>query len=199
MTDWHVNAFVSYFLNFQSVYQQLSEQQSFILTFKFKILFQRKYNKHDCCSNCRKDLGKLDYLTECIKEGMRAHSPVPGVSRVNTQPIKVDDVTIPPGTIILINFYALHHNPTVWGQDHMEFKPERFNRDNSEKKRFLRVLSILGGTQVCSLFILLFYIIFNTSLIDDSKVGHYYFNDGQISMYMNIINILLSWWKNMKI
>lgn len=170
MTDWHVNAFVSYFLNFQSVYQQLSEQQSFILNFKFKILFQRKYNKHDCCSNCRKDLGKLDYLTECIKEGMRVHSPVPGVSRVNTQPIKVDDVTIPPGTIILINFYALHHNPTVWGQDHMEFKPERFNRDNSEKRDSFAFCPFSAGPRFA---VFLFYCFI--SLIDDIKVGHYYF------------------------
>ncbi|XP_011425793.3 nacrein-like protein isoform X1 [Magallana gigas] len=96
-----------------------------------------------------KDLGKLDYLTECIKEGMRVHSPVPGVSRVNTQPIKVDDVTIPPGTIILINFYALHHNPTVWGQDHMEFKPERFNRDNSEKRDSFAFCPFSAGPRNC--------------------------------------------------
>ena len=82
----------------------------------------------------RSDLGKLEYLTMCIKEGMRMHSPVPGISRVNSQPIKVDEYSIPQGSVIIINLFALHHNPAVWGEDHMEFKPERFNRENSEKR-----------------------------------------------------------------
>ena len=82
----------------------------------------------------RGDLGKLEYLTMCIKEGMRMHSPVPGISRVNSQPIKVDEHSIPQRSVIIINFFSLHHNPAVWGEDHMEFKPERFNRENTEKR-----------------------------------------------------------------
>jgi cytochrome P450 family 4 subfamily B polypeptide 1/leukotriene-B4 20-monooxygenase/phylloquinone omega-hydroxylase len=65
---------------------------------------------------------------------MRLHSPVPGISRVNLSSIEIDNHVIPAGSNILIGIYSLHHNPTVWGEDHMTFKPERFTRENVEKR-----------------------------------------------------------------
>ncbi|XP_061163545.1 cytochrome P450 4F8-like isoform X3 [Saccostrea echinata] len=96
-----------------------------------------------------KDLGKLEYLTLCIKEGMRLHSPVPGVSRVNSHPIQVDGCEIPTGSIILLNFYSLHHNPTVWGEDHMEFKPKRFTKEHSEKRDPFAFCPFSAGPRNC--------------------------------------------------
>jgi cytochrome P450 len=54
--------------------------------------------------------------------------------RTNLSPIEIDDHVIPPGYDIVINIYSLHHNPAVWGEDHMTFKPERFTRENAEKR-----------------------------------------------------------------
>ena len=78
------------------------------------------------CWTFREDLSKLPYLTRCIKEGMRLHSPVPLVSRHLTQPLDIDGVVLEPGTLIQINMYQVHHNKQVWGDDHMV----RFNRSN---------------------------------------------------------------------
>ena len=62
----------------------------------------------------RDDLGKLKYLTMCIKESMRLHCPVPFIERVTTKDMVIDGKTVPPGSILAIQIYNLHHNPTVW-------------------------------------------------------------------------------------
>ena len=61
---------------------------------------------------------------------MRLHSPVPGILRQNLDPIIIDNHVIPARSNIHISLYCLHHNPLVWGADHMEFKPERFTKEN---------------------------------------------------------------------
>lgn len=67
----------------------------------------------------RDDLTELPYLTMCIRESMRCIPPVSCVSRDLTVPLEVDGVTLLPGTIVDVWIYAVHHNPTVWGDDHM--------------------------------------------------------------------------------
>jgi cytochrome P450 len=54
--------------------------------------------------------------------------------RVNLSPIKIENHVIPAKSMITINIYNLHHNPAVWGEDHMTFKPERFTKANVEKR-----------------------------------------------------------------
>ena len=61
---------------------------------------------------------------------MRLYSPVPGISRKLTQPLTLEGVELLPGTAVVIGLYAMHHNPAVWGDDHMEYKPERFLPEN---------------------------------------------------------------------
>ena len=75
------------------------------------------------------DLGKIPYLTMCIKESLRLHPPVVLISRDLTEPLTIDDHVLPVGTIVVVVIWLVHHNPTVWGEDHMEFKPERFLPD----------------------------------------------------------------------
>ena len=45
----------------------------------------------------RDDLGKMEYTTMCIKEAMRIHNPVPGISRRLTEPLTVEGTQIPTG------------------------------------------------------------------------------------------------------
>ena len=78
----------------------------------------------------RKDLSKLDYLTQCIKEGLRLHCPVFFIQRQVTEDIELEGYKIPAGTSIAMDIFNLHHNPSVWGEDRNDFKPERFSPDN---------------------------------------------------------------------
>ena len=49
-----------------------------------------------------------------IKEAMRYYSPVPGIGRKSSSPIKLGGHIIPPNLRIDINLYAIHHHPDVW-------------------------------------------------------------------------------------
>ncbi len=67
----------------------------------------------------RDDLSKLPFLTQCIKEAMRVHSPVPGIGRELSQPLTIGGVLFPKHTQFVVHIFSLHHNPHVWGEDHM--------------------------------------------------------------------------------
>ena len=69
-------------------------------------------------------------MTLVLKESMRLVNAAAIVSRTLAVPYDVDGVTIPAGTMVGIGIHQLHHNPSVWGHDHMEFKPSRFLPEN---------------------------------------------------------------------
>ncbi|XP_066291381.1 leukotriene-B4 omega-hydroxylase 3-like [Branchiostoma lanceolatum] len=75
------------------------------------------------------DLPKLPYLTMCLKEAMRLHTPVPHISRATKEKCVIEGVNIPKDMYMGISIYGLNHNPAVWGPDHMEFDPSRFHAD----------------------------------------------------------------------
>ncbi len=49
---------------------------------------------------------------------MRICPPVPAIARQLSTEVTVDGVTLLPGTLIDMNIYSIHHNSTVWGNDH---------------------------------------------------------------------------------
>ncbi|MBA0689958.1 hypothetical protein Goari_007659 [Gossypium aridum] len=73
------------------------------------------------------DLKKMGWV---MKEVLRLYSPAPNAQRQAREDIKVDDLVIPNGTNIWIDVVAMHHDPTLWGDDVNEFKPERFKDDH---------------------------------------------------------------------
>lgn len=95
------------------------------------------------------DLPHLEYLSMCIKEGMRLHCPVAIVGRQTTKPFDLGDTVVPAGTSVIINILMLHHNEHVWGKDHMEFKPERFTKDNVAKMDPYQFVPFSGGPRNC--------------------------------------------------
>lgn len=78
------------------------------------------------------DLPKFEYLTQCIKEGMRINPPVPAVARALSKEMTIDGITYLPGTMVALNMYLLHHNPTVWKNPEI-YDPERFSKENIDK------------------------------------------------------------------
>ncbi|XP_054752787.2 cytochrome P450 4F6-like [Lytechinus pictus] len=94
------------------------------------------------------DLHGTPFLVKCIKESQRMYSFVsPG--RLLTEPLVVDGLTVPAGTEIVIYTYQLHHNPDVWGDDHMSFKPSRFDRENVEGRDPFAFLPFSAGARNC--------------------------------------------------
>eukprot|EP00058_Branchiostoma_floridae_P023900 XP_002609390.1 hypothetical protein BRAFLDRAFT_59660 [Branchiostoma floridae] len=95
------------------------------------------------------DLHKLPYLTMCLKEAMRLHSPVPFISRTVTEDTVIDGVHIPEGSYIGIHLYALHHNPDIWGDQHMEFDPSRFHPDRKKDMDSHAFMPFSAGQRNC--------------------------------------------------
>ncbi|XP_031275408.1 cytokinin hydroxylase-like [Pistacia vera] len=74
-------------------------------------------------------LAGLKKMGWVMNEVLRLYPPAPNAQRQARQNIKVDDVVVPKGTNLWIDVVAMHHDPTLWGDDVNEFKPERFRDD----------------------------------------------------------------------
>ncbi|XP_070563808.1 ultra-long-chain fatty acid omega-hydroxylase-like [Ptychodera flava] len=73
------------------------------------------------------DLGKLPYLTMCIKENMRLNPGLPIIARRTEHPLHLPKlkVTIPADQLIVVNIMGLHHNPQFWPDSYI-YDPDRF-------------------------------------------------------------------------
>ena len=97
------------------------------------------------------DLVCLSYLEACYKETLRLHPPAPFlVPRKSVQTCEVMGYTIPKGSQIMVNVWAISHDPNIW-DDPFRFKPERFigkNMSNKGKKDF-EFLPFGSGRRMC--------------------------------------------------
>lgn len=76
------------------------------------------------------ELKEMHYLSAALTESMRIYPPVPDDSKES----EVDDVLpdgtrVCKGTRISIQMYAMGRNHHIWGDDFLEFRPERFIED----------------------------------------------------------------------
>ncbi|KAK9178650.1 hypothetical protein WN943_027842 [Citrus x changshan-huyou] len=74
-------------------------------------------------------LAKLPYLEAIVKETLRLHPPAPLLtSRRPSATSNLSGYTIPKGSTIFINAWAIQRNPEVW-ENPQDFQPDRFLED----------------------------------------------------------------------
>jgi cytochrome P450 len=91
-------------------------------------------------SSCRlvadSDLSKLPYLHCVINEGLRMFPVAPTLlPHLSSKDCIVNGYSIPSGTTLIVNAYAIHRDPNVW-EEPTEFKPERFEGIEKENEGF---------------------------------------------------------------
>ncbi|KAK4702902.1 benzoate 4-monooxygenase, partial [Phenoliferia sp. Uapishka_3] len=85
----------------------------------------------------------LPYLLACINEALRRHSTSGmGLPRIMTKETEVCGEVFPPGTILSVPSYTIHHLESVWGKDALEYRPERWLEDPEKTKELEKALNM---------------------------------------------------------
>ncbi|OTA57976.1 benzoate 4-monooxygenase [Hypoxylon sp. EC38] len=73
----------------------------------------------------------LPYLQNVINETLRIHSTsgigLPRVIPADSQGVEFRGHYFPPGTVLSVPTYTIHHSREIWGPDAEEFRPERWD------------------------------------------------------------------------
>ncbi|KAF2730192.1 cytochrome P450 [Polyplosphaeria fusca] len=93
----------------------------------------------------------LPYLDAVIKETMRIHSTsslgLPRLIPPGSPGITLCNTYFPPGTVLSVPAYTIHHSPSIWGEDVEEFRPERWESVSEEQKSAFIPFSV--GPRAC--------------------------------------------------
>jgi cytochrome P450 len=67
-----------------------------------------------------------------LNEVHRLFPIVPQLTRLASKDMQLGDIFVPKGLILEIPMLHMHHDPRLWGENVMEFDPDRFAKGVSK-------------------------------------------------------------------
>jgi cytochrome P450 len=75
-----------------------------------------------------RSIENLPYLHNFTREVLRLQAPGVTVAREAAEDVVIQGVVLPRGTTVMIHPAVVNRNPTIWGADCDEFRPDRWDR-----------------------------------------------------------------------
>ncbi|XP_046693297.1 cytochrome P450 3A27-like isoform X4 [Silurus meridionalis] len=132
----------------------------------------------------------MDYLDAALNESLRLYPVIFRLQRVCKKTVRINSLTIPKNTVIVIPTYTLHRDPEYW-TDPDTFNPERFTQENKENIEQYAYMPFGLGPRNCigmrfALVIIKLAVVeilqrFNISLSEETKVPLELINTGVLA------------------
>ncbi len=94
------------------------------------------------------DMRQLPYCRMTFQEALRYYPPIGMLPRTAIEDDVIGGHPIPAGTVVLVFYYGVHHNPQVWPEPE-RFDPERFADTPANKRHRFAYLPFSGGPRQC--------------------------------------------------
>jgi cytochrome P450 len=94
------------------------------------------------------DVTELGFTVRVLHEALRLCPPGSGTLRTPTSDIVVDGYRVKAKTMAVVNFYAMHRDPTLWANP-LRFDPDRFLPERSKVRSRWQYLPFGGGPRTC--------------------------------------------------
>uniref|UniRef100_A0A3Q7HBF1 Cytochrome P450 n=1 Tax=Solanum lycopersicum TaxID=4081 RepID=A0A3Q7HBF1_SOLLC len=89
-------------------------------------------------------------VTMILHKSLRLYSSASALRRTITTKTKLGELTLPAGVILYLPTILVYHVKEIWGEDAIEFKPERFSKCiSTATKGQMAVFPFGAGSRIC--------------------------------------------------